>query len=148
MVEETNDAIVTTEDLKSIESEVMAKDKAKEDSIRKEVEASVRKELEEKAAVDALKAEKERLEKAVLEQAKEKERLAEEKAKEIEDLKKQIGTTKSVVNTNNPFQGKPKEGSSESLDFVKDLTDEQLQEIEENSKKAFMEHHGMKKEQF
>ena len=149
MVEETNDAVVSAEEIKKVETEVLAKEKVKEDALRKEVETQVRKEIADKAEADKLISDKEKLEATVLAEAEEKKKLEEEKTQEIEDLKKQIGSTKNVVSTENPFRGeKDSTKNSDNKSFINGLSEEQLQEIDEKSKEAFMNTHGMRKGEF
>lgn len=154
MVEEKvneSDAVVSAEELKKVEEKIVAKDKAKEDILKEEIEAKVRKELAEKAEAERLVKEKEQLEATILQQAKDKESEAAKKAVEIEELKKQIGSTKSVINTDSPFHEEKKNAPTSKeggKDFVKSLTPEQLLEVDEESKRKFMEHHQMKQGQF
>jgi len=136
MSEENDDVVISQKDINDVTKEVLERDKVEQDKIRKEVETQVRKEIFEEQTKQKLVDDKQKLESALVQ--KEKERVTEQETlrKEMNDLKEQMGQSKSQISTNNPFSGqKPKEQEL-SLD---NLTPEQIIEIDENSKKAFKE---------
>ena len=132
------DVEINKKDIEDIEREVLAKEKKREDEIRSNVEAKLRREMEEekkkKEEADRLKALEEE-NKTMQKMLKEME---EKRQKEIEDLKSQLGASKAIHNFQ-PAQ-KPKEGLN--------LTDEVMKEINEESKKAFLQKHGLTERQW
>lgn len=135
-----DDAIVSSDEVKSIEEKLLAGDKAKEDALRKEIEEKLRKEMEQEQKMKELESEKEKLEAAVKKQAEEKAALEESKNKELEEAKSQIGTSKQVVHRDNPFARAPNPNAQQ---FADNLTPEQVKEIDDNSKKAFFNKLGI-----
>jgi septal ring factor EnvC (AmiA/AmiB activator) len=140
-----NDSVISNKELEAIEREVLAKDNASKESLRKEVEAQLRKEMETENKLKALELENKKLEEAVKAQAEEKKRLQEEKEKEAEELKSRIGASKAIVNTNSPFQNPQVPRKS---NFGEGLSDEQLAEVDEESKRAFLDAHGLQNDQW
>jgi hypothetical protein len=133
------DVEVDKKELEAIEKEVLAKKSLKEDEIRTNIEAKLRKEMQD---------EKLKLEQAdELKQLKEKSAMMEtmlkekelESQKEIEILKSQIGQSKAIHGVNSDAD---KPFDSASLDEAK------LKEINVESLNAFLEAKGMTKSQW
>lgn len=136
----SEDAIVSDEEIKKIEAEVLKKSAAKEVALREKLESEIRAKLEAEAKA---KAEKERLaalEASVARAAAEKEEMLKKHEEELKQLKERTGSTKSVVDSQSPFKN-----SNDSNDFdVKNLSQEQVRDIDDESKRAFLEKHGLR----
>jgi hypothetical protein len=140
------ESFISNEELESIEREVLSKTELANKKLKTEIEAQVRKEFETEQKLKELEAEKKKLEDAVLKQKEEREKTASELKAELEKLKEQMGSSKSVVNNNSPF-GKNNTDSPVS-NRISDLTKEQIIEIEEESKKAFMDKLGIREDRW
>lgn len=143
---------ITDEEFKKIEEEVSRKQaealKVKAGEQAKEIEEKVRKEMEAKLEADKLK---EQLEK----QAKEIEALRTEqetRTKALEDaFKKQLedalAQKKGVAKNESPFEQKP--GMIKAPDGTMiDVDNLDLKQVEEDSRKAFIQHFGIKDPDF
>jgi predicted RNase H-like nuclease (RuvC/YqgF family) len=129
------DANVKQEDIEAIEKEISSKEKLREEILRKEVEAKVKADL-------AKEKELEDMRKKIEEYEAEKAKIAEEKAKyednlrkqkeqhetELKQLKSQIGSTKQIYTPSQKSDGKP------NFENVENTT---LDEIEKASRDAF-----------
>lgn len=135
-----DDAVVSSNELQQIEKSLLDKDKEKEAALRKEVEEKVRKEMEDAARLRELEAEKAKLEAAVKKQAEDKATFEQQKSDEIEELKKKIGSTKHVIDTQSPFGGAETPGNNQ---FTNKLTPEVIRDIDEESKEAFFKKQGL-----
>ncbi len=133
------DAVISSEELASIEKEVLAKDKDREAELTKEVETKVRKDMQAETRLKELETEKAKLELLVKEQAKEKQTLNEDFRKEIDLIKEKIGSSKRMVDTDSPF-GSPNHAQENP---TKTLDSEKVREIDEESKTAFLKSQGI-----
>jgi len=132
---EENDVVVSQKDIDDVTREVLKKDEAEKQKIKDEARAELKKEMEEEAVKKKLMEDKAKLEAALVQKEKEKEEEIKRLKEEQEKLKEQIGQSKGLVNTENPFsQGKKDEHQELNLD---ELTPEQINEIDNASKEAF-----------
>jgi len=131
---ENEDVIISKNDIDNVTREVLERDKVEQEKLRKEIEEKVRKEIVEEQEKQKLVEDKKKLEAALVQKEKEAVEERDRLRKEMEEIRASIGQSKAQVNDNNPFiQGKTKE---EGLN-LDDLTPEQINEIEENSKAEF-----------
>jgi len=141
-----DDVKVSEKELEDIEKSIIDKDKANEDALKKEIEDKVRKEMETEQKLKELEETKAKLEATIAKQAKEKEEIEKNKTQDIEELKKQIGSTKAIVNNNNPFQ-KPV-NQEENSNFGENLNSDDLKDVDEASKMAFLKKQGLSDNQW
>ena len=135
------DAVISTKELEDIEKSLMGREKAKEDALKVEIEAKVRKEMETEQKLKDLEAEKVKLEALITKQAEEKKTLEAQKNKELEEARARIGGTKQQVHNDSPFAGTP---TPNAETFIDGLTQDKILEIDENSKKAFLDKLGIR----
>ena len=123
------DVEINKKDIEDIEREVLSKEKKREEEIRSNVEAKLRREMEEdkkrKEEADKFKSLEEE-NKTMQKMLKE---LEEKNQRQMEELKSQLGASKAIHNFQ-PNQ-KPKEGLN--------LNDDTMKEIDEESKKILNE---------
>lgn len=139
--EQNNDSTISSTELEAIEKDVLKKDLAEKESLKEEVRKQVMAEVAAEQKLKDLETEKKQLEDAVKKQAEDKKVLAESQAKEIEELKAKIGTSKAVHNNENPFGNGNTETTSGSK--LETLTVEQVKEVDDLSKEAFLESLGL-----
>lgn len=135
------DAVVSKEELENIEKSLLEKDKEKEAAIRASVEAEIKEKMAVEQRLKDLEAEKAKLEAAVKKQAEEKAIADAAKTQELEELKKQIGSTKHVINTQSPFNSGSENPNAGN--FAANLTSDDIKDIDEESKQAFFRKHGL-----
>jgi len=139
-----NTSVISNKEIEAIEADVLAKDKSAKESLKAEVEAKVRKELEAEQKLKELEAEKAKLEAVITKQADDKKALEEKAKADLEEAKSQIGGSKAIVNHESPF----KQGVSGNSSFGEELTDEQLVEVNSASKEAFLKAMGITEAQW
>jgi len=140
--EQNNDSTISSTDLEAIEKDVLKKDLAEKQSLKEEVEKKVREEIAAEQKLKTLEDEKQQLEAAIKKQVEDKKVLSEAQAKEIEELKSKIGKSKAVHNNESPFAN----GTPEQIkNKLEELTIEQIKEIDDSSKEAFLDSLGLHK---
>jgi len=140
MTENTIEPTVSDTELKNIEASIVKQEQDKMAKVRAEAMDTARKELAKEMEFKKLQDEKVKLEATVAKQAEEKEDLRTTFAQKESEYKSQIGSPKGQINTQNPF-AKPNTEDN-GIDF-KNLTKEQMTEINEASKDAFLTAHGL-----
>lgn len=139
MEQNNTDVIVNQSELAQIEKEILAKDKQREDTLRKQIEEETRAKIEQENRLKELEENNKKLQELIVLNAKkqDEEKLAREQ--ELLKIKEELAKPKGYVNTSSPFQ---QQKESNHFDANK-LSPEQIREIDEESKKAFMKHLGM-----
>ena len=132
-----DEAVISKKELEDIEREVLGKDKERETKLKQDI----KEEMEAEQRLKLLEETKVKLEAAVKQQAEDKVDLKEKLEKEITELKEQVGTSKGVVNVQSPFV------KSEGKSSLR-LDSEKVKEIDEESKKAFLEKMGLAEHQW
>lgn len=133
--ESLTDALISQSDIEKIEKEIMGKDKAKEEALRKDVEAKIRKEIETETKLKELETKNRQYEEMLKKYLDEKKIQEEQHVAELEKVKQEVGSSKAIHNVQSPFR----RDANIPIDFD-NLSPEQLKEIEEQSKRAFKEH--------
>lgn len=143
------DAIVSNDEIDAVTKKVLAEGKKEKDKMEVDVEAKIRAKIEAENHLKELEKQNQQYKESIQRQEEEKQRIAADKDKEIEELKTQVGGSKAVHNTQSPFSksDKPEEVTKE-VSAIKNLTREQISEINENSKHEFMKVHGIKDSQW
>ena len=139
---QTNKEETSKEELQKIAEEIKSKEAATVDSIKRDVTANVKKELEDEAKLKMVAEENAKLKEQVEESAK----VFEEKLSKTEEAFKQqledIKNMKQSVATNdNPFKSQPGDESNPNTNKLGvDITKpEVLDDIEEESRRQFIE---------
>jgi len=139
-----NDALVSNTELENIEKEILSKDQEAKEKLQKEVEARVRKELETEQKLKDLTTEKEKLEAVIKKQADTKDEELKAKDEELKTLNEKVGSTKAIRNVDSPFNKTP----GVKTNFGENLNSEQVQDVNEASMDAFLEHHNLSRSQW
>lgn len=140
---------ISAEELANIEKDVLSKEQKKNAGIIKETEDRVKKELLKEQQFSKLKEDKEKLEEAVKAQIQEKQKLKKEMEEKLEESKKNQGGSKAIVNNKNPFSEKnPQLTDEEILKKAAEMTSEQIMDIDEKSKEAFLKDKGLSPSQW
>jgi len=126
---------VTDAEIKNIEEKIVKQENEKMATIMAKAKEEARKELLKEQEFKNLQSEKAKLEATIAKQANEREELKKQFDKEKEDLKSQIGSTKAIINNDNPF-GNQKKAKTDIFDVSK-LSVDELMEIDEKSREAF-----------
>jgi len=134
------DPIVSNEEIENVTRDVLKKDEERRASERevleKEIRAKIAQEEEDKRQVE----EKAALQAALVKKEKDSQAVIEKLKQELEDARKQVGGSKGVVNTQSPFQKNSNVSDDNTKVFSEKLSDEDLVDIDELSRQKWREY--------
>ena len=137
-----DDVVVSDKDIEDVTKEVLKKDeedkKSQQETLEKEIRAKIAKEDQEKAD----KEERAALKQAIIRKEQEKEEAIKKLQAELDETKKKVGSSKAVINTQNPFQKSSDDNDNKDLNakFAENLTSGQLEEIDDLSREKWEEY--------
>ena len=132
-----SDAVVSNNEIDAVTKKVLAEGKIEKDKMAVNIETQIRAKIEAENHLKDLEKQNQQFKESIQRQEAEKQRISADKDKEIETLKSQVGGSKAQVQTQSPF-GKRDGEQTDVLSTMKNLTQEQINEIGENSRLAFM----------
>lgn len=149
MTEENKDKepVVSDKEIADVEKSLLSKEKAKDAELMKTAEAKVRKEIESEQKLKGLEAENKKFEEIIKKQAEEKETIKNSKDEELKKLQEEIGSSKALRPNDSPF-AKTENTKVPKEKFVDNLSDDDMSSVDEESLNAFLESHGMSKNQW
>ena len=130
---------INKSELENIEKEIMQKEILKQKQYKNDIEKEIRDKLQQEQKLKELEEKNKRLEEMFKESLQKTETEKKQREEELLKLKEEIAKPKGYVKSENPFQG----GNNEKAFDINSLTQEQIREIDENSKKAFMAQLGI-----
>ena len=137
-----DDVVVSDKDIEDVTKEVLKKDeeqkRTQQETLEKEIREKIAKEEQEKAD----KEERAALKQAIIKKEEEKEEAIKKLRAELEETKKKVGSSKAIVNTQNPFQkgSDDKDDKDANTKFADKLTSEQMGEIDDLSREKWEEY--------
>ena len=148
MSEDTNnEPVVSEKDIADIEKSLLSKEKARMETDKKEIKEELRKEFESEQKFKNLEEENKKFQEIIRKQAEEKKSITDSKNEEVKKLQEEIGSSKALRPSDSPF-GKPEVQTEPKGNFVKDLSEDDMVSVDDESLNAFLEQHGLTKRQW